>query len=70
MKKATQNEKVLEMLKNGRRLTQEQVRDEEDIRRLAARIKQLRNEGHDIKSVRKPVTDSKGVTRLIAEYHL
>ncbi len=47
----SQNERILQMLKSGRKVSPIEALSEEGCLRLAARINDLRRAGHDIQSV-------------------
>ena len=70
MKKLTQNEWVIEQLKQGRKLTPLAALAEYGIMRLGARIYELRCIGHEIKSEIKPVKNRYGDMCHVAFYSL
>ncbi len=64
MKAKTQNERILNLFRKGKKLTQAQARTY-NIASLSSRVNELRKAGHDIATT--PVV-RRG--RVIAQYHL
>lgn len=67
MKEKSQNERILEFLKAGGRLTAMQAYMFFDCLRLAARIEELRKRGHNIKSEMILTDSGKHVSRYWME---
>ena len=66
----TQKEWVLRQLKAGRKITALDAMQEHGVGRLAARIKDLRWQGHDIDSEMVEVTKADGSTARVAQYSM
>lgn len=66
----TQCERVLAHLQSGKRLTQFEAMTELGIMRLASRITDLRQQGHDIKKEMIDVSNRWGETCKVAAYTL
>ena len=66
----TQKEQILKALKAGRVLTQLVALQEFGCFRLASRINELRDEGHDIKTDVYKYTTGGGIKKQIARYRL
>ena len=62
--------KILKWLQSGNSLTQKDATEQFDCSRLAARIKDLRNEGHNIISTPFVYENYAGITKTIAKYHI
>lgn len=57
----SQEKRILEHLQSGRSLTQYQALVKFDCFRLASRINRLRNQGHEIKTTMKELTNGKTI---------
>ena len=66
----SQNKKILEYLESGRSITPIEALNMFDCMRLSARIKDLRVDGHLIKTVRCKKKNKEGHTVSYAEYSL
>lgn len=66
----SQNEKILRYLESGRSITPIEALNMFDCMRLSARIKDLRADGHLIKTVRCKKKNKEGHTVSYAEYSL
>lgn len=66
----TQNERVLTHLQSGQRLTQFEAITDLGIMRLASRINDLRQQGHNITTSMVDVRNRWGETCKVAAYHL
>ena len=66
----TQVERVLKYLEDGKRLTCLNAFEELGITQVAARIFELKREGHDIKTDRKSVTNRYNEKCSVAEYYM
>jgi hypothetical protein len=65
----TQSEKILRYLSNGHSLTPRKAQVEFGVMRLAARIKDLRDDGHAVRSEMVEVPTRRGTAR-VARYSL
>ena len=70
MARSKQVSSLLHYLKSGERITQLEALKLFSIGRLAARIKDLRNEGHDIRSEMVEVQKGDGSKARVARYAL
>ena len=66
----TQVDRVLKYLEDGKRLTCLNAFEELGITQVAARIFELKREGHDIKTDRKSVTNRYNEKCSVAEYYM
>ena len=66
----TQVERVLKYLEDGKRLTCLNAFEELGITQVAARIFELKEQGHDIKTTRKKVTNRYNESCSVAEYFM
>lgn len=66
----SQNAKILAYLESGRSITPIEALNMFDCFRLSARIKDLRNEGHLIKTIRCEKLNKEGHTVSYAKYRL
>jgi hypothetical protein len=66
----TQVERVLDYLKDGKKLTCLNAFEELGITQVAARIFELKEQGHDIKTDRKSVTNRYNEKCSVAEYYM
>ena len=66
----TQVERVLKYLEDGKRLTCLNAFEELGSTQVAARIFELKEQGHDIKTTRKKVTNRYNESCSVAEYFM
>lgn len=66
----TQVERVLKYLEDGKKLTCLNAFEELGITQVAARIFELKEQGHDIKTTRKKVTNRYNESCSVAEYFM
>jgi len=66
----TQAERVLDYLESGNTITTLNAFNELGITRLAARIYELKEEGHDVKSKRIKVTNRYDEQCSVSEYYM
>lgn len=66
----TQNELILTLLKAGRHITSMEMFSDYGITRLPSRIRDLRQAGHNIGSVKRTVTNRLGHKSSFCEYFL
>ena len=66
----TQVERVLKYLEDGKKLTCLNAFEELGITQVAARIFELKEQGHDIKTTRKKVTNRYYESCSVAEYFM
>ena len=66
----TQSERVLKYLEDGKKLTCLNAFEELGITQVAARIFELKEKGHDIKTNRRKVTNSYNEICSVAEYYM
>jgi len=65
-----QQQRILKYLQENRAMTTVQAREDLDIFHPGARIQELREQGHDIITNRRPVATDKGSHKAVAEYVL
>ena len=70
MGKITQKELVLEYLKKNHKITDREAYMEFGIRRLAARVSEIREIGYPVKTVLVTKPNRYGKNTTFAEYHL
>ena len=66
----TQSERVLKYLEDGKKLTCLNAFNELGITQVAARIFELKEKGHDIKTNRRKVTNRYNEICSVAEYYM
>jgi len=66
----TQSERVLKYLEDGKKLTCLNAFEELGITQVAARIFELKEKGHDIKTNRRKVTNRYNEICSVAEYYM
>jgi len=66
----TQSERVLKYLEDGKKLTCLNAFEELGITQVAARIFELKEKGHDIKTNRRKVTNRYNEICSVAEYYI
>ena len=66
----TQSERVLKYLQDGKKLTCLNAFEELGITQVAARIFELKEKGHDIKTNRRKVTNRYNEICSVAEYYM
>ena len=66
----TQSERVLKYLEDGKKLTCLNAFEELGITQVAARVFELKEKGHDIKTNRRKVTNRYNEICSVAEYYM